>query len=99
MTDVDVVTICRAAIIELNALWTEPHELAFALDRLATVPFDGDIDTYVIVAVEVVRAALEAAIKSRLEAMRARTAALQADNAMLEALNALPHMPVSKTIH
>ena len=100
----DVVSMMRTGVIEQCSPWTEPHELAFVLDRLADVPFDGDIHTYVALASAVLRGALEAAVAPRIARLRAETEHHRARIAQLEAdytrsVEALAHMEVNSTIH
>jgi hypothetical protein len=100
----DVVSIMRSAVVEQLTRWTEPQELSAVLARLEDVPFDGDVYTYVALAKEVLRGALEAAVAPRIarlqaetEHHRARIAQLQAD--CERSAEALSRMRVNPTIH
>jgi hypothetical protein len=100
----DVASMMRNGVIEQCSPWTEPQELAFVLDRLADVPFDADVETYVALAKEVLRGALEAALAPRIARLRAETEHHRARIAELEAdyarsITALAHMQVNSTIH
>jgi hypothetical protein len=100
----DVVTIMRNGVIEHCSAWIEPQELAFVLDRLADVPFEGDIYIYVALAKEVLQGALEAALAPRIARLQAETASHRARIAQLEAdyarsVEALANMQVNPTIH
>jgi hypothetical protein len=81
----DVVALVRATLVEQLTPWLEPHELVAVLQRLDTVPHDDDAECYVAVAVEVARAAMEAAVTPRLNRLRAEAVAIMADADRLEA--------------
>jgi hypothetical protein len=107
MNDPDVIGQFRATVMAQIEPWTEAHERTAVLDRLADVPYDGDVEGYIAAAASVLRTALEAAVKPRLDALRAARDANEARIEVLQervkrqqqAFDQFVRLRVSKTKH
>jgi hypothetical protein len=84
MSESDAKRIMREQAIESLAPHAEPHELAYVLSCLDAVPDQEDLHAYIAAASEVLRVAVETALRPRIERLRAEVAASEAKIAVLE---------------